>query len=434
MNNRNSMDLWTLAIPIALEAFFQMLFGFADTYVLSQYSNLSVAAVGYVNQFLSIILLLFRVCASGTSILLAQSIGAKNTNRQLQICTAALTISSIVGLISFVIIRVFCKNFIHLLQMDKSLWMDATSYLTIMSYGLFFQAMFTIFTAIFRNYHKAFFTSFISVFANLLNVIGDLLVVSKKLHLFGTVKDVALVTVLSNFTAFLLILFIFLFHKGIRIISIPSKNICKEIIRLGLPAVGESCSYKCSQMAITVFIGLLGTNAMTAKIYTMNLTGFIILLPNSIAIAAGILVGIAAGAKDNNKEQLVVTSCLKKGNFTIIVLDFIFLLFGQTFLKIFTTDSQILSLSYFVLILDMITMFAKNGNLIYGNSLRAIGDVIYPVKISILSMWIIGTGFAFIIGMKFGLVGFYVAFLLDEVIRSLLLKKRWYKETKRSIV
>ena len=166
-----SIDLWTLAIPIAFESFFQMLFGFADTYVLSQYSSTAVAAAGYVNQFINLVVLIFRVCASGTSILLAQSIGAKDTNRQAQICTAALTISSILGLLSFACIKIFSKNFILLLQMDKTLRTDATAYLTVMSYGLFFQSMFTIFTAIFRSYHKAFFTSYIAVFANLSNVI-----------------------------------------------------------------------------------------------------------------------------------------------------------------------------------------------------------------------------------------------------------------------
>lgn len=420
-----SINLWTLAIPIAFESFFQMLFGFADTYVLSQYSSNAVAAAGYVNQFINLVVLIFRVCASGTSILLAQSIGAKDKKRQAQICTAALAISSTLGLISFACIKIFSRNFILLLQMDKTLWTDATAYLTIMSYGLFFQAMFTIFTAIFRSYHKAFFTSYIAVFANLLNVIGDLLVVKGILHIFGTVKDVALVTVISNFITFTLIFFIFLFYKGSKIISIPSRKICKEIIFMGLPAVGESCSYKCSQMVITIFIGALGTIAMTARIYTMNLTSFIILLPNSIAIAAGILVGVAAGEKNRQKEDYIVSSCLRRGNIAIILLDLLFLIFGQSFLKIFTQDTSILSLAYLVLVLDMITMFAKNGNLIYGNSLRAIGDVTYPVKISILSMWIIGTGLAIIIGKQVGLFGFYIAFFVDEVVRSLLLRKRW---------
>ncbi len=68
-------------------------------------------------------------------------------------------------------------------------------------------------------------------------------------------------------------------------------------------------------------------------------------------------------------------------------------------------------------------MFLKNINLTLGNSLRAIKDVLYPVLISVFSMWLIGTGLAWILGIvfPFGLVGFFCAFFIDEGIRSLLL-------------
>ena len=42
----NTYRIWPLAVPIAFESFFQMLFGFADTYVLGQYADEAVAAAG----------------------------------------------------------------------------------------------------------------------------------------------------------------------------------------------------------------------------------------------------------------------------------------------------------------------------------------------------------------------------------------------------
>ena len=72
-------------------------------------------------------------------------------------------------------------------------------------------------------------------------------------------------------------------------------------------------------------------------------------------------------------------------------------------------------------------MFAKNANLTFGNSLRAAGDVVYPVVISVMSMWGIGTGLAWVLGcvLDFGLVGIFAAFLIDETLRSFLLWHRW---------
>ncbi len=422
MEESRSYSLWSLAIPIAFEAFFQMLFGFTGTYVLSRYSDLAVAAAGYVNQFLSIILLIFRVAASGTSILLAQSIGAQNKERQTSICTAAFWLSIWLGVLSFLLVFFFRNPVIRLLILNQALHEPGKDYLEIMSLGLFFQSVFAVFTSLFRSYGY--------------------------LHIFGTIKDVALVTVIANLLSALLT-FILLIHsenlfadtkKSIlntnkamisagktTLFGSPNKTTCREILTLGIPAAGESCSYKCSQMVVTMIIGLLGTEALTAKIYAMNFSYLLVLLPNAIATAAGIMVGVHLGAGELNKAKTTAFSCIRKGTAAIAILDVFFLFTARQWLKLFTHDPLILSLAYVVLMMDMVTMFVKNGNLTLGNSLRAAGDVRYPVVISIFSMWGIGTALAwfFAIPLNFGLPGIFAAFFLDEVVRVFLLWRRW---------
>lgn len=423
--------LWGLAIPIAFESFFQMLFGFADTYVLSQYADQAVAAAGYVNQFLSIVLLLFRVVASGTSILLAQSIGAQDDKKQREICRAGFWMSVVLGVGSFLMIFGFKGQIIRLLGMDRSLWEQGEAYLEIMSLGLFFQSVFAVFTSFFRSYGKAVYTSAASVMANILNVVGDLLVVSGYLHIFGTVKDVALVTAAANAAAATVIFAVLVRKDRGRMLQKPETEALKEIVKLGIPAAGESCSYKCSQMAVTMMIGFLGTEALTAKIYAMNFSYMLVLLPNSIAIAAGIMVGVHAGAHRLDEARHTSFVCIRKGAAAITALDLIILIWGHQFLGIFTNNQDMIRLAYMVLLLDMVTMFAKNCNLTFGNSLRAVGDVRYPVEISVLSMWGIGTGMAWVFGifLGWGLPGIFAAFLLDEVLRSFLLWRRWMKKS-----
>ena len=169
-------SLWGLAIPIAAESLFQKIYGFADTFVLSTYSDEAVAAVGYVNQVLDIALLLFRVIASGTSILLAQAIGSKDKEEQNRICTAACLLSVILGLlVSFcsVLGRVFL---LKTLGMDSELLFYGSEYLKIMGTGLIFSSVFVVLSAIYRSKGKAAYTSAISIFSNLINIIGDILV------------------------------------------------------------------------------------------------------------------------------------------------------------------------------------------------------------------------------------------------------------------
>lgn len=425
--NENTYRIWALAIPIAFESFFQMLFGFADTYVLGQYADQAVAAAGYINQFLSIVLLIFRIVSAGTSILLAQAIGAKDDTKQKSICGAAFWLVIALGLTSFFMTFSLKKEIIYFLRMDRILCKPALEYLEIMSYGLFFQALFAIFTSIFRSYGRAIFTSVISIVANIWNILGDILVVHGYLHVWGTVKDVALVTVSANIIATATVFAMFWITDKDKIIQIPQRSEFINILKLGIPAAGESCSYKCSQMAVTMIIGLLGTEALTAKIYAMNFSFMLVLLPNSIAVAAGIIVGVHIGADEWEEAKQASFSCIRKGTVAVTAVGLVFLLFGSKFLGIFTNNESILQMAYIVLLIDIVTMFAKNVNLTLGNSLRAAGDVHYPVIISVISMWGIGTGLAWILGcvLKFGLAGIFAAFLMDETLRSFLLWHRW---------
>ena len=71
----------SLSIPIIFQSFFQILFGIADTWFVSFYSDEAVAAVGYANQLIAVILLLFVVISSAISILGAQYIGAEEEQK-----------------------------------------------------------------------------------------------------------------------------------------------------------------------------------------------------------------------------------------------------------------------------------------------------------------------------------------------------------------
>jgi Na+-driven multidrug efflux pump len=63
------------------------------------------------------------------------------------------------------------------------------------------------------------------------------------------------------------------------------------------------------------------------------------------------------------------------------------------------------------------------------NTLRAAGDVVYPMVTSIISMWVCRIGFAYLftyLGM--GVMGVWVAMTLDWALRAVLYIVRYKKE------
>ncbi len=223
--------------------------------------------------------------------MLAQAVGAGDYEKQRSVCGAAFWLMAAFGLASFFVTHLFCEEIISFLQMERSLQKMASEYLEVMSYGLFFQALSAITASIYRCYGKAVFTSAVSIAANIWNIIGDILAVNGYLHVWGTMKDVALVTVSANAAAAVAVFVMFFITDKDKLARKPGQSDLKSILRLGFPAAGESCSYKCSQMAVTMIIGFLGTKALTAKIYAMNFSFMLVLLPNSIGLSSACMPG-----------------------------------------------------------------------------------------------------------------------------------------------
>ena len=80
--NRGSLSMVKLTLPLAFEQFFRILVSSVDTMMLSSYSNEAVAAVGLVSQYVFFLNLIFSVIGTGTSIVLAQYLGAEKSEKQ----------------------------------------------------------------------------------------------------------------------------------------------------------------------------------------------------------------------------------------------------------------------------------------------------------------------------------------------------------------
>ena len=120
-------QLALLAGPIFMETLLVMTLGAVDTIMLSQHSDNSVAAVGMVNQLVSMIFLVFEVTALGTSILCSQYIGAKLSDKVTQTVGVSLVLNATFGLIISCLMFFFAGNILHLMGLRPELMPDGLS-------------------------------------------------------------------------------------------------------------------------------------------------------------------------------------------------------------------------------------------------------------------------------------------------------------------
>lgn len=428
--------LFALTWPIFIETLLRILFGNVDTFMLSSYSDKAVAGVGAANQFVSIIILVYQVVASGSGIIVSQYIGAQNRKKAAEVVTVSLLFNLVLGLLMSLIIFLSIDKILGFMGFEKDVYNYAHDFLKIyMSFSFVISLSSTI-TAILRSYGLMKFPMYAGMGANILNIFGDCVVL---FGLFGMpvlgVKGVAISTVISQFVA-LVIVFVVLVKK-VKIDLSPSyilsvgkesfKKILSDIFKIGGPSAGETLSYNFSQIAITCIITILGTNSLTARFYVFNLMLFIMLFALSIGQATQIQVGYLVGAGDTDEAYKTCIKSLKISILISFLCAITMAISARPLLSLFTKNQEIISTGSLLLMMTIVLEPGRAFNIVVGNSLRGAGDAKFIMYLGFASMWGVAVLISYLLGIRagLGLVGIWIGFASDEWLRGIIMLMRW---------
>ena len=80
-NDARNISIFKLAWPIFIQMILSMTLGYIDTIMISHYSQTAVGAIGNANQIMGFLRLAFSIITSATGVIVAQYIGAKQTEK-----------------------------------------------------------------------------------------------------------------------------------------------------------------------------------------------------------------------------------------------------------------------------------------------------------------------------------------------------------------
>lgn len=432
--NRGSLSMVKLTLPLAFEQFFRILVSSVDTMMLSSYSNEAVAAVGLVSQYVFFLNLIFSVIGTGTSIVLAQYLGAEKSEKQVSDIIKASYVMMILVCIFITLLVIFgTAPLLSCYTLEESVRTFAWQYFVIYG-GLFciFNGINLLQGAILRCYGYTKESMIVSIVANIVNVIGNAL---SLYGFFGLpilgVPGVAASSGISMVVSCLMFSYYIRQKKDINFslkkITKVEKESLKTILKVGVPTAGESLSYNVAQIVIMAMISTLGTYAMSAQVYCQSIVRFVFAIAVSMGHATQIKAGYYVGSKQNDlayknifKYQLVATACSMVAIAVVNVIK-------SPIVSIFTDIPEIHDLVCDLLLYSILIEFGRTLNLIYVGALKGAGNVKFPVFYGIVSMWIIMVLGSYILGLKMGmgLIGFWLAIGAEETSRGVVMLFRW---------
>ena len=427
-----SRQLAALAGPIFVETLLVMMLGAVDTFMLSRYSDNSVAAVGVDNQLMNLVFLLFEIVSLGTSILCSQYIGAGRRDKVIQVVGISLLFNTLFGLVISAVLIFMAEDLLLWMGLRPDLMADGLPYMKIVGGFAFLQAISLSLSASLRSADKAKYPMYVSMVVNVLNIIGNYTLIFGKFGMPALgVEGAAISTSICRLVS-VVILFVVLFKKHIP--SFPKELFTpfpwgelKNLLKIGIPSAGEHISYSLSQIVITYFINIISNQALATRSYVTNIVMFTFIFAISIAQGGAILIGHLVGMKKIQAAYTIGKRIMRMGVTMSVSLSLLTAIFGKQILSMLTSDPWIITTGASILWVEVLLEHGRALNFFGVNALRSTGDIYFPVNVGICVMWTVQVIGSYVLGisMDWGLVAMWAIFALDENIRGLIFVHRW---------
>ena len=168
-------------------------------------------------------------------------------------------------------------------------------------------------------------------------------------------------------------------------------------------------------------------DAVNANTYLNSISSVIYIFAVATGQGTAIIVGRLVGEqKKDEAYHLCLSSFFSSLAITVFV-SLLVLILHYPILRIFTDNPNLIALCRNTLIVDLFLEIGRCANVVIINSLRATGDVNFPVIMGIISMWGIGVLLSYVLGICFnlGIIGVWIALGADELFRGIVMFFRW---------
>lgn len=442
--NDNASDkpasLFKLVWPIFIEMTLTMLVGNVDQYMVTRYSENAVGAIGNANQIINLLMIMFNLISMSTIILVAQYIGSNNKHKLSTIYTLSLCVNLVFSFIIMFIIICFSGTIFRFMKVPQDIYTDAHTYILWIGGFIFLQAIISVFSAIFRANRMMKETMLISVFINLVNVLGNALLINGAgfLPALG-VAGAAIATNVSRLVGILL--YCYLFHKhfdtriSLKALSPFPRMELKKLLGIGIPSGGESFSYSIAMTLILKVVNAFGTFVINTKVLASTFSWFSYMYSSAVGQASQVVIGNYMGAGKVDQVDRRVKKTLRNAIIVSLVISTTMFIFSDLLFGLFSKDPRVLALGKKIMFIEILLELGKCTNITLVRSLQATGDIKFPMIIGMVFMWAVAFGFGYVLAVvcNLGLVGIWIGMALDEDIRAIIFLIRWKKGKWRNI-
>lgn len=418
-------DLRNLIIPLFIEQFLLMFVGIADTFVVSFSSEADVSGVSLVTSFNTVLIFLFTALSSGGAVIISQYIGNNKSDVASRSSGQLLMISAVISVIMTVFIVLFRAPLLRLLfgKIEADVMSACEEYLLITTLSLPALAIYDAGAALCRSIGKTSATMYISLIANIINVIGNCIgVFWLRLGAAGVAYPSLISRILS---AAAVTVFCFDGRNFVRYrvsdIFCIDGGLLKKIMGIALPNGVENGVHQLVKVALSSMIAMFGTYQIAANGVAQSIWSLAAIMGLAMAPVYTTVIGQCMGARDIDAADFY----FRKLNRITLILSVLWNTFVFAITPLIVRYSAISPeakelVVWLVLINNIFNGLAYPFAGSLSNGLRAAGDIKFTMIVSVTLTVAARLFFSALFGLwlGWGVMGIAVGMSLDLVFRG----------------
>ena len=424
--------IMALAWPTMLEQMMQTAVQYIDTAMVGYLGTQATASVGAtttVNWLIGSTIMAFGV---GFLSFVARRLGAGQEQLAKRAAAQAVLIVLLFGCVFTILTLSLSSKVPVWMQVDPSIRITASRYFFVLYLPMLPRTASMIFGTLLRAAGDTKTPMKVGIFVNLLNVILNFLFIypTRKIEIFsltitmpGTgwgVIGAAWASAASFLFGGIIITIAFLRSPKISPIGQsfrPDPGIMRECFRVALPSMFQRFGTSLGYVAFASMINSLGEVSTAAHTIANTVESAFYIPGYGMQTAAATLAGNAYGARDEKKMKKLASMFIPIEITLMIISGSILFVFAPLLMRVFSVDTEVISLGSFVLRMVAVSEPFYGFSIIIEGMMQGVGKTKLPFLYNILGMWgirILGT-FLCIRMWRYGLISAWACMILHNL-------------------
>lgn len=420
--------LLVIAVPIILSNLISQLQMLIDRIFLGRADNLYMSALSNVTAPMWATMSFCFSIVAGASILISQSVGAKDREHIEEYAGAMIKYNNIIPILLFFFWLFLSEPVFRLMGVSENLMPMCLSYARFYAPVFLLTGLGGSLNVILQtsNYTKPMVVY--GVLRAGLNIVLDYILIYGKLGLpvLG-IKGAAIATAIAEYLGAIFILCVIFTSKKLptrpSVKGIKSAKLSTYVTtaKLGVNTALEDFAWNIGNLLL---IRILNTiNEFAAGIYSIifGVEVLAVVIVGAIGSSTMTLTSEATGKKDLAQYKGVCICAYGLCAIVAVVMIILGIAIPEQIIALFTKDTTVITTSSVYLLIVGINLFSKSANIIIGNGIRGSGDTKWMLFTQLLgTVGIVSVAAFFVFVCKLEIVGVFFAVLVDEAVRALV--------------